>query len=176
MREAHQKSGLPVVIVNPTGCFGPYELKPKSNCLIPQLVSGEIPATPNRLINVVDTKDVAVGHVLAAQKGRLGKRYILGGHNTTSWDVVQKICAVAKVKPPRFEAPLPVGLFLCALTEVAARLTGSTPRLPILGLRFIEYGQHFDLSRAQNELGYQAGPMVPCYEKAIAWYKKIGYC
>ncbi len=176
LQEAFQQQKLPVVILNPTGCFGPYELKPKSMCLIPQLVNREIPTYVIRDINVVDTADVARGHVLAADKGRLGERYILGGHNQTTEMIIREICEVADVKPPRFAVPLQLGLGVCYLDEGFNFLLKRKPRYSILGLRFAQYGQHFDLSKSENELGYSPQPMEDCYRRAIAWYHKIGYC
>lgn len=168
---------IPAVIVNPTGCFGPYELKPVNLCLIPQLINRKIPAYVKGPINVVDTADVGRGHLLAAKKGRVGERYILGGHNTEVPWVIKTICDLAKVKPPKMEVPLMLGLIPAWGSELLAHyVLHRSPSIPILGLRFIQHGQHFDVSKAKEELGYQISPMEPCFERAIGWYKKIGYC
>ncbi len=171
----HQKN-LPIVIVNPTGCFGPYELKPKQLCLIPQLVEGKIPAYILNDINVVAVSDVAKGHILAAEKGRVGERYILGGHNMTTKTLIHDICEAASVKPPRIAAPLFLSLILGYLSESVAHLFKKLPSFPILGIRFIQYGQHYSIDKAQRELGYTVSPMRASYENAIEWYKKMGYC
>lgn len=174
--QAYEQTGLPVVIVNPTGCFGPYELKPKNMCLIPMLANRELPAYVQRRINVVDTADVARGHVLAAEKGQLGHRYILGAHNTTTKDVIHSICRVAGVKPPCMRVPLRLGLAACYADETYQYLRHKKPKTPILGLRFTQYGQHLSIEKAQQELGYQPQSMDECYGRALAWYQKIGYC
>jgi len=176
LKEAHAKLGLPVVIVNPTGCFGPYELKPSSLCLVPQLMNRQIPAYLSHAGNVVDVADVGRGHVLAAKKGRLGERYILGGHNIDFAEVAKDICRVGGVKAPRFRAPVALALALGTADEAFSYLCKKSPHFPVLGVRFVEFGQYFSIEKAQRELGYKAGPMEPCYERAIAWYKKIGYC
>lgn len=176
LNRAFLEKGLPVVMLNPSGCFGPYELKPKTMCLVPQLISREIPSYILRDINVVDTRDVARGHVLAATKGRLGERYILGGHNQNTEIVIREICEVGGVKPPRFTVPLQIGVGLCMMAEGVGYVLKRKPRFPVLGLRFIQYGQHLDISKARTEFGYEPQPMAPCYKRAIQWYKDIGYC
>lgn len=167
---------LPITIVNPTGCFGPYELKPKHLCIVPQLVNRKLPAYYDHPINVVDTVDVAYGHFLAAQKGAPGDRIILGGHNWTVSQLIESVCHVAKVKPPAIKVPLNVALVPSFLSECWGRVVHEPPAFPILGLRFVQYGQNFDLSKQKNVLGLKTSPMEPCFEKAIHWFKKIGYC
>lgn len=171
------KNGLPVVMVNPTGCFGPYELKPKHLCLIPQLIDKKIPAYVQSHINAVDVADVGMGHVLAAQKGKIGERYILGGHNTTTKDLIGLICKIGKVTPPLIRLPFLLAQIPSFISESYSYIaTHKEPVLPMLGLKFAEHGQHFDNTKAKTELGYKASPLEPCLEKAIAWYEKIGYC
>lgn len=170
------KGGLPVVMGNPTGIFGPYELKPREMCLVPQLARREIPAYVDRPINVVDAADVARGQILVAQKGKIGERYILGGHNTTSEQLVRDICDVIGVAPPRFKAPLKLALALSYASEVSTLVMGGTPKMPVLGLRFVEFGQNLSSAKAEKELGYSVHAMKPCFERALAWYRKIGYC
>lgn len=173
---AAREKGLPVVMVNPTGCFGPYELKAREMCLIPQLKLGKIPGYIERPINVVDTADVARGHVLAAEKGRIGERYILGAHNMTTGVLMNEICDAIKVKPPRVKFPLPMALAVAYASEAVSVPCGRTPAIPVLGVRFVEYGQHISSDKARTELGYEPGPMKPCFERALGWYQKIGYC
>lgn len=168
--------GLPAVIVNPTGCFGPYELKPVNLCIIPQLIKGKVPAYVEHDMNVVDVADVGRGHVLAAKKGVLGERYILGGHNVkVSW-VLQTICKQGGVKPPFFKAPLSAALALAWASEGIGYLFKKIPLFPILGLRFVQYGQHIDISKSKQVLGYKVSPMEDCFRRGVDWFKKIGYC
>ena len=174
--KAVNDNGLPVVLVNPSGCFGPYEHKPLNLCFIPHIVNGKVPAFVRGSINVVDVADVAMGHVLAAQKGRSGERYILGGHNTTTIDLLRDVCDVAGVQAPKLIVPIRMALGMCLLSEVWALLAKKIPAQPALGIRFIQYAQHVSSDKAIKELGYSISPMKPCFEKAIDWYKKIGYC
>lgn len=176
LRDAVRARGLPVVIVNPSGCFGPYDLKPKNLCLIPQLIQRKIPAFVRCDINVVDAADVARGHILAAKKGVIGERYILGGHNVTMEMVLREICEVAGVKPPRIAIPVALGLGVCYVSETIGYVLGKKPALPVLAIRFAQHGQHLSIDKAVRELGYTVGEMAPCYERAIAWFRRIGYC
>lgn len=169
------RAGAPCVIVNPTGCFGPYELKPKSNCLVPQLLSRKVPGIINRPINVVDVADVGRGQVLAAIKGKVGERYILGGHNVWSTEIIRRICELGKVPPPPLTLPMFLALGVAKASEYLGRALHKNPAIPLLGLKFLEYGQFLNSSKAIQELGYQISPMEPCLEAAIAWFKQIGY-
>ena len=177
--EVKQKArkGLPAVIVNPSGCFGPYELKPASLCLIPQLVNRKLPAFVDHPINVVDVADVGRGHVLAARKGKIGDRYILGGHNVTVRWAVETICKLAGVSPPWIKIPIPLALTTAWISEfLSFYLLKIPPFFPILGVRFVQYGEPLDISKAKKELGYAPSPMEECFVRAIDWFRKIGYC
>lgn len=176
IQEAIEKFKVPIVMVNPTGCFGPHEIKPRRLCLVPQLVAREVPAIFSHKMNVVSIFDVAKGHILAAEKGRVGERYILGGHNTNIVDVVKEICEVAGVKPPKLRIPVRLGLMVSYLDESLKYVFKAQPKFSALGVRFVQYGQHFSINKAQTELGYQVTDMRPCYEQAIQWFKDIGYC
>ena len=175
-RAAVAKDGFPVVMVNPTGIFGPYELKPVELCLVPQLARGKIPGYVLRPINVVDAADVAMGHVLAAEKGRIGERYILGGHNIDTKILMSQICEVLGVKAPKLKLPMGVALAVAYANEALSLVLGTAPRVPVLGLKFAEYGQALSSDKAIRELGYAIHPMSPCFERALKWYREIGYC
>lgn len=176
LRRSCREEGLPVVMVNPTGCFGPYELKPPHLCLVPQLVKKAIPAYISNRINVVDAADVGRGHVLAALNGRTGERYILGGHNTTTAQVIHEICRLAGVRAPLIRVPISLAVSLCSVDEFLSHTFHKKPKLPILGVRFVQYGQHLSIAKAENELGYQPHAMTDCYQKTIGWFREIGYC
>lgn len=178
MEEAVKKSAnrTQAVIVNPTGCVGPFELKPANLCLVPQVVNRKIPAMVERPINLVDVADVGEGQVLAALKGRVGERYILGGFNTsTSW-YIEAIARLSSVGAPKIKLPLGVALVPSYLSELIAYLRGTIPALPILGLRFTQYGQHLSSEKAQTELGYNPEPIEPAIRRAIEWFRQVGYC
>ncbi|OGQ08511.1 MAG: hypothetical protein A3G32_09490 [Deltaproteobacteria bacterium RIFCSPLOWO2_12_FULL_40_28] len=171
------KKGMPAIVVNPTGGFGPYEMKEPRLCLIPQLVKRKIPAVIPGFINVVDMADVATGHVLAALKGRIGERYILGGQNTTVQDLMKLICEVANVPPPRFTFPLPLTIAVAGSTEwLFHYLFNKTSPFSLLAIRFVQYAQNLSSAKAIEELGYHWSPMKPCLQRALEWFRFIGYC
>ena len=171
-----ERGDIDVVMVNPTGCFGPFELKPPSLCIVPQIASGRLPGVVDGLINAVDVADVARGHVQAALKGKNGERYILSGHNMTVLKLVEEICAVAGVRPPRFKIPIQPALGVSFLDELLCRFLGRVPHMPLLGLCFVQYGQHYSCQKAQHELAYTFSPLRACLERSLEWFYKIGYC
>ena len=170
------RTGMPAVIVNPTGCFGPFELKPARLCLVPQIIRGKIPAYVEHDLNVVDVADVGRGHLLAGKKGKNGERYILGGQNVTAGWLIRKICEIGKVKGPQLKIPLTVALVTSWVSEGIGYCIHRPSPFSFLGLRFLQYGQHFDLLKARTELGFLAAGMDNCLLKSITWFKKIGYC
>lgn len=171
------QKGMPAVVVNPTGCFGPYEMKDERMCLIPQLAKGKIPALIPGLINVVDVADVGEGHVLAALKGRIGERYILGGHNITTKELLSLICKVAQVKPPRFVLPISLAVALAGCAEwISHYLFHTISPFPLLSVRFIQYAQAMTSQKAIEELGYSPSPIEPCLKNGLDWFRSIGYC
>lgn len=175
VRQAVQTGEVDAVLVLPTGCFGPFEAKPDSLCLVPQLLKREVPCILPGLINVVDVADVARGQVAAAFLGKKGERYILGGHNTTAEWVVKKVCEVGGVKPPKIHLPMSIAVAASWVAEtIAYRLTGGISAIPLLGLRFIQYGQHLSSDKAKRELHYQISAMEPCFESAIKWFTRKG--
>ena len=168
--------GFPIVIVNPTGCFGPFELKPPQLCLIPQLMNKKLPAYIEGKINAVSIYDVARGHWLASQKGRSGERYILGGHNMTSGDLIRLICKIGKVAPPKFKIPTPLAAQLAKIVEAISYYGFQKPSpMSLLGIRFIQYGQHLNSQKAIHTLGYSISPLDPAIKDAIEWFESIKY-
>ncbi|EKD41633.1 MAG: hypothetical protein ACD_73C00610G0001, partial [uncultured bacterium] len=96
-------------------------------------------------------------------------------NTTTDW-LIKTVCEIACVSPPRLKLPLWLALGPAYLSEIYGLITGKIPPLPILGLRFTQYGQYFSLDKANKDLGYHPKPLEPCLERSIAWFKQIGYC
>lgn len=174
---AYCKKGLPVVIVNPTGVFGDYDVKPTSGILVVQIAKRKVPAIIDAKMNAVDVRDVAKGQIAAMKQGKIGRRYILGGHNTTVWEVSCLIARLAKVPPPRLKIPLFVANGAAWLSELAGfyLLHQDRPALPIVGIDFLKYGMHYDTTRAQTELGFKVTPFEETFDRALAWFRKNQY-
>ncbi len=168
--------GLPLIIVNPTGVFGDYDVKPTSGAIVVALAKGQLPFLFDAPCNVVDARDVARGQIAAMKKGKIGRRYILGSHNTTFWEIAQVVARIAKVRPPRGRLPLAFGEAAAHVSEVVGRLfRQEKPLLPLVGIDFLKYGMHYDTTRAKTELGFTSEPLEETFERAIGWFRKKGY-
>ncbi len=168
--------GLPVVVVNPTGVFGDYDVKPTSGTLVVEIAKGRIPFIFDAPMNAIDVRDVAQGQFAALQKGVVGRRYILGAHNTRVFELAGLIARTAGVRPPLARIPLVFGEYLSTLSEYAGRLFHQEkPLMPKVGIDFLKYGMHYDTSRAQQELGLKVVPLEETFERAVAWFRQHHY-
>lgn len=169
--------GLPLIVVNPTGVFGDYDVKPTSGAIVVALAKGQLPFLFDAKCNVVDARDVAQGQIAAMKKGQAGRRYILGSHNTTFWEIAQVVARIAKVRPSRGRLPLAFGEAAAHVSEVLGRLfRQEKPLLPLVGIDFLKYGMHYDTTRAKTELGFTSVPLEETFERAIGWFRNHGYC
>ncbi len=169
------KDEVDVVVVNPGYLFGPYDSKPSSGKLLFDLVRGKVPGTTPGVNSFVDVRDVARGHIAAWQKGVRGERYILGGHNLTYKDLMERACRVGGVKPPRFSLPFPIALAVGKGGDLQAALTGKEPLLTSAAVRWA-YNRDFRVSsaKAQRDLGYTISPIDDAIRDCLDWFKKTG--
>ena len=170
------EKGLPLVIVNPTLVIGVRDRKPTpSGALIVDIANGNMPGYIEGAINVIDVEDVARGHIQAAQKGRIGERYLFGNENLYVGDFFKLIAEIAGVKPPKRKIPYRVALLLGYLFQVGARITKKPPIVSVSQVRLGKMGEHFDCSKAVNELGLKQTPIKKTIEKAIDWFRENGH-
>jgi dihydroflavonol-4-reductase len=168
--------GLPMVIVNPTLVIGVRDIKPTpSGKLIVDIVNREMPGYIDGAINIIDVQDVARGHLLAAKKGRIGERYILGNENVTVGDFFSLVAETAGVKPPRLKLPYGVALMLGYVFHVQARITKQPPVVSLSQVRIGNMGEHFDNSKAVSELGLALTPLKVTIKNTIDWFIQHGY-
>jgi dihydroflavonol-4-reductase len=168
--------GLPLVVVNPAMVIGVRDARPTpSGKMILDVVNRKMPGYIEGGLNLVDVEDVARGHVLAAQKGRIGERYILGNENMPVSDYFKLIAEVAGVKPPGLKIPYPMAIVLGYLFGAIARVTKRPPVITAPVVRFGSKYAYFDSSKAVNELGFTQTPIKTTVEKAISWYRENGY-
>ncbi len=168
--------GVPVVIVNPTAPVGPGDWKPTpTGRVILDFLNGRMPAYVDTGLNVVGVEDVAGGHLLAAERGRIGERYILGGENLTLKEILAILSAITGRPAPRMR--LPHGLAMAAgyAEHLVARAFGREPRIPLEGVRMARHKMFVDCSKATREFGFQAGPAEAALERAVRWYEENGY-
>ena len=115
------KAGFPAVVVNPTAFFGPYDGKPTSGTQIVMIAKGLMPGYIDGLVNVIDVRDVAIGMIRAAERGRVGERYILGNWNTTQKTLNRLIAKVADVNGPLVPLPFQLVRYGSKVGEWAVR-------------------------------------------------------
>jgi dihydroflavonol-4-reductase len=170
------KDGLPVVIVNPSAPVGEGDVRPTpTGQVIVDFMKGRMPAYIETGMNIVDVNDVAAGHLLAMQKGRIGQRYILGTKNLMLRDVFDILSRLTGIKAPSIKLPWEVVLPLAYLNQAFSWITGIPPRIPLEGVKMAKYKMHYDCSKAIRELGIPQTPPEVALEKAVRWFRDHGY-
>lgn len=170
------RSGLPVVIVNPSAPVGAGDVRPTpTGQVIVDFMKGRMWAYIETGMNIVDVDDVAAGHLLAMEKGRLGERYILGTKNLTLREVFEVLSRLTGVKAPSVKLPRGFVLPLAYLNLALAQMTGIPPRIPLEGVKMAKYTMHYDCSKAIRELGIPQTPPEVALERAVRWFKDHGY-
>lgn len=177
VRQLVERERLPAVIVNPSTPVGPRDSRPTpTGRLIRDAARGRIPAYVDTGLNVVHVDDVAEGHRLAFERGRIGARYILGGENLSLHEILGRIARLTGHAPPRFRIPH-VALFPLAYgAEAWARLRGrGVPLVTVDELRMSEKRMFFTSAKAERELGYRARPADRALADAVDWYRQQGH-
>ncbi len=170
------KAGLPVVIVNPSAPVGEGDVKPTpTGQVIVDFMKGRMPAYIDTGMNIVDVDDVAAGHLLAMEKGRIGERYILGNKNLMLREVFEILSGLTGVKAPTIKLPRLAILPLAYANQWIANLTGQAPRIPLEGVKMAKYKMHYDCTKAIRELGIPHTPPEVALEKAVRWFRDHKY-
>ena len=169
--------GLPIVIVNPSTPIGPRDVKPTpTGRIIVEGAAGRMPAYVDTGLNVAHVEDVAVGHLLAFEKGQIGARYILGGEDLSLRDILTKIAVIVGGKPPRISLPRGPLFPLAYATELLAKLRNSgEPMLTVDSLRMSRKRMFFSSAKAEKQLGYTARPALEALQDAIRWFRDNQY-
>ncbi len=168
--------GLPVVIVNPTLVIGTHDRKPTpSGQMIIDVVNQKMPGYIDGGINIIDVEDVARGHILAAHKGRVGERYLLGNRNITVHDYLKLVADIAGVRPPAVKLPYHLALALGYVFEWGAFITRKPPVVTASEVRIGKMTEWYDCSKAVNELGLPQTPIEMTIRKAVSWFRENGY-
>lgn len=165
------QEGLPAIIVQPSTPIGPRDVKPTpTGRILVECAHGRMPAYVETGLNLVHVEDVARGHLLAAEKGQIGRRYILGGQDVTLGAMLAEICAQVGRKPPRVKLPVAPLFPLAVGAELWGRLTGREPFVTIDALKMARHHMYFSSARAQAELGYTARPWQEAVRDALGWF------
>ncbi|MEE8187841.1 MAG: hopanoid-associated sugar epimerase [Kiloniellales bacterium] len=172
-----REQGLPAVIVNPSTPIGPRDIKPTpTGRLIVEAASGRIPAFVDTGLNIVHVDDVAAGHLLAFERGRLGERYLLGGQNMALREILAEVARLCGRRPPRLRLPHGLVLPVAYAAEAWARLSrGGEPFVTLDGLRMARKRMFFSSAKAESELGYKSRPPQEALGDAVHWFREAGY-
>lgn len=167
--------GLPAVIVQPSTPIGPRDVKPTpTGRIIVEAANGRMPAFLDAGLNLVHVDDVADGHLLALDKGRIGERYILGGEDVMLAAMLADIAKIVGREPPAIRIPRAPLFPFAWINEQIARTLGRTPFLTVDSLRMAKHRMFFSSAKAIGELGYRARPYREALEDAIGWFRKAG--
>ncbi len=172
------EKGYPIVIVNPTAPIGPRDVKPTpTGKIIVDFLNRAMPAYVDTGLNWVHVRDVALGHILAAEKGVVGQRYILG-HAEGNWTMKRTLAVLEEltgIPAPRTRIPIWVALIAAYVSEAASAFTGKPPRAPLAGVRMARYKMWFNPAKAIRELGMPQTPPRQAFADAIAWFRANHY-
>ena len=167
------REGAPVVIVNPSTPIGEYDYKPTpTGRIIVDFLNRRMPAYVDTGLNLVDAADCARGHLLAAERGRIGEKYILGGENLTLKEFLARLAALSGLSAPRVRIPYAVAFGFALSAEAVSRtITHRAPRASLTEVRMARKHMFFDSSKARAELGYETGPVDEALRRAIEFFR-----
>lgn len=166
------RQGLPVVIVNPTAPMGDHDFKPTpTGQIVVDFLRGAMPAFIDTGLNVVDVRDVVLGHWLACERGRVGERYILGSENLTLRRILHDLAEISGRKAPTVELPYFVAWMAGAAGTAVAEVTGKPPRVPLEAVRMAKQKVWVSHEKAARELGYAPRPAREALEEAVKWFE-----
>ena len=170
-------SGFPVVVVNPTAPVGDHDVKPTpTGKIVLDFLKGAMPAFIDTGLNLVDVRDTAEAHLLAAERGRPGERYIVGCENLTLAGILKKLAGLTGREAPRVKLPYAVAYAAGVVTTGWARVTGQPPRAPLDAVRMAKKKMWVSHEKARRELGFSPAPVDAALGRAVEWFRANGYC
>jgi dihydroflavonol-4-reductase len=169
--------GLPVVIVNPSTPVGELDIKPTpTGKIIVDFLRGKMFGYVDTGMNLIDVKDCAEGHVLAAEKGRIGERYILGSRNLTLIELFDAVASMTEIPSPKTRVPHWVAESYARLENFwSISVAGREPDVPLESVKLARHRMWFDSAKAVRELGLAQNPIEPALERAVVWFRQHGY-
>jgi dihydroflavonol-4-reductase len=168
--------GAPVVIVNPSAPVGPWDVKPTpTGQMIVDFLRGKMVASLDTGLNIAHVRDVARGHILAAERGRIGERYVLGHANLSLLEIFRALARLTGLPAPRFRVPYALAWLAAAGMEGVARLTGGAPAVPLTAVRMARKRMFFSADKAVRELGLSQTPAERALGDAVQWFLAHGY-
>jgi dihydroflavonol-4-reductase len=178
-RIAHKfaSDGLPIVIVNPGFPFGPGDRAPTpTGKIILSILKGDLPGVTGGGFSAIDVDDCAKGHLLAEEKGRIGERYLLVNHNVTYRDFFALVGDVAQRKVINVTLPdAATSLYGLLAEKYADNISRKEPTATVRAMRYAQQNVFFDNTKARTELGLPSRPLRESIQRAIEFFKEIGY-
>jgi dihydroflavonol-4-reductase len=170
------QENLPCVLVAPSTPIGPRDIKPTpTGRIIVEAATGRMPAFLDTGLNLVHVDDVAHGHLLALDKGKVGENYILGGEDVSLQAMLGDIAFLSGRKAPTIKLPRAPLFPLAYVAEAWARVTGKEPFLTADALRMSRHHMFFSSDKAKRDLGYRARPYREGLKDALGWFRENGY-
>jgi dihydroflavonol-4-reductase len=171
------RTGMDVVVVNPTTPVGEQDIKPTpTGRIVVDFLKNKFPAYVDTGLNLVDVRECARGHVAALEKGRSGERYILGGENLTLKQILDKLAAITGLPSPKVRVPYVVALATGVVDEmVTGHLLHREPRATIDAVRMGRKKMFASSAKAERELGWKVVPVDDALRRAVAWFQTNGY-
>jgi dihydroflavonol-4-reductase len=174
LREA--KQGLPAIVAMPTTPVGPWDWKPTpTGKIVLDFLNGKMPGYVETGLNFVGVEECAAGHLLVAEKGKIGERYLLGAENLTLKELLETLARITGLRAPSMKIPHGLALGVAYVETAFSRLVGKEPQIPVEGVKIARHKMFVDASRAVRELGFQPGPVAAALERAVRWYQANGY-
>ena len=170
-------SGIPIVVVNPTAPVGPWDVKPTpTGKVILDFLKEKMPAYVQTGLNFVDVSDVAEGHILAAIKGKIGERYILGNQNMSLLELFKNLQELSGRKRPRLQIPHWLAMGVGQIDDVIEnKILGREPKIPLEGIKMAQSHMYVSSQKAVDELGFPQNPVNEALYQAIQWFRDKGY-
>jgi dihydroflavonol-4-reductase len=170
------RAGAPIVIVNPSTPIGPLDYKPTpTGRIIVDFLNRRIPAYIDTGLNLVCVEDVARGHLLAAERGTAGEKYILGGENLTLKQMLARLGRIAGLSAPTIRVPwIAACAFALAGEAIARAITHRAPRASLVEVRMARKKMFFDSGKARAELGYTSAPVDEGLARAVKFFRETG--
>ena len=170
------KKSCPVTIVNPSTPVGPYDIKPTpTGKIILDTIRNRMPAYVKTGLNIVHVDDVAQGHLLAMEKGKIGERYVLGGDDMTLESIIGYLCNSVNINPPKIKLPHNFILPIAWIMECNAKFTRNEPLATVDGVRMSKKMMYFSSKKAKTKLGYRPRPATEGLKDAVEWFNREEY-
>jgi dihydroflavonol-4-reductase len=170
------KEGLAAIVAMPTTPVGPWDWKPTpTGKIILDFLNGKMPGYVETGLNFVGVEECAAGHLLVAERGKIGERYLLGAENLTLKGLLDVLAGITGLRAPSMKIPHGVALGVAYVESTFSRLIGKEPQIPVEGVKIAQHRMFVDASRAVREFGFQPGSVTAALQRAVRWYQANGY-